>query len=85
MSRASKSRVVSTTEGRQRLPGLIQDVYGDKVVIAFGRYGRLLGALVPIEAVRLLAGLPVDADVEKRVRWAAVQCLAQEKAEDGVA
>jgi hypothetical protein len=42
-------RRVTTTEGRQRLPDLIQTVYGEKSVIIFHRYGRDLAALVPLE------------------------------------
>lgn len=43
------SRRITTTEGRQRLPDLIQEVYGEKCVIVFHRYGRELAALVPLE------------------------------------
>lgn len=42
-------RRVTTTEGRQRLPDLIQTVYGEKSVVIFHRYGRDLAALVPLE------------------------------------
>jgi hypothetical protein len=42
-------RKLSTTEGRQRLPDLIQEVYGEKTVIVFHRYGRDLAALVPLD------------------------------------
>lgn len=42
-------RRVTTTEGRQRLPDLIQEVYGEKTVIVFHRYGRDLAALVPLD------------------------------------
>jgi hypothetical protein len=41
-------RRVTTTEGRQRLPDLIQQVYGEKLVVIFHRYGRDLAALVPL-------------------------------------
>lgn len=46
----------STTAGSQRLPGILQTVYGDKSVVGLERYGLLLGAIVPPEAVLLLAG-----------------------------
>jgi hypothetical protein len=42
-------RRLTTTEGRQRLPDLIQQVYGEKCVIVFHRYGRDLAALVPLD------------------------------------
>lgn len=48
MSERKISRV-TTTEGRQRLPDLIQSVYGEKRVIVFRRYGRDLAALVPLD------------------------------------
>jgi hypothetical protein len=53
-------RRVTTTEGRQRLPDLIQQVYGEKSVIIFHRYGRDLAALVPLE---MLAALKLVKDV----------------------
>lgn len=40
---------VTTTDGRQRLPDLIQQVYGEKCIVIFRRYGRDLAALVPLE------------------------------------
>lgn len=42
---------LTTTEGRQRLPDLIQQVYGEKCVFVFHRYGRELAALVPLDMV----------------------------------
>jgi hypothetical protein len=60
------ARLLSTTEGRQRFPDLLQTCFGDKAVIGFDRYGRALGAVVPMEAVRLLAGY--DEAVDPRVR-----------------
>lgn len=64
----SPSRLLSTTEGRQRFPDILQTCFGDKAVIGFDRYGRALGAVVPMEAVRLLAGF--QESVEPRVREA---------------
>jgi len=51
------ARRVTTTEGRQRLPDLIQQVYGEKCVIVFHRYGRDLAALVPLDM------LPAEGEV----------------------
>lgn len=42
-------RRLSTTEGRQRLPDLIQSVYGEKSIVIFHRYGRELAALIPLD------------------------------------
>lgn len=61
-----QARLISTTEGRQRFPDLLQTCFGDKAVIGFDRYGRALGAVVPMEAIRLLAGY--DQSVDPRVR-----------------
>lgn len=43
---------ISTTDGRQRLPDLIQSVFGGEIdVVIFERYGRPLAALVPLKAL----------------------------------
>ena len=67
----------STTEGRQRFPDFLQTTFGNKAVIGFGRYGRALGAVVPIEAVRVLAGFPasVDEDIRRRIQRTAESLL----------
>jgi hypothetical protein len=57
----------STTEGRQRFPDILQVSYGEKAVIGFDRYGRALGALVPMEAVKMLAGHG-EGEVESGIR-----------------
>jgi len=71
--------VYSTTDGRQRFPDILQVTYGDKAVIGFDRYGRALGAVVPVEAVRMLAGYSnhVDDDVRARIKRAAMALLAE--------
>lgn len=71
-SRATKI-VYSTTDGRQRFPDILQVSYGEKAVIGFDRYGRALGALVPMEAVQMLAGNinNVDEDIVGRIQRAA--------------
>jgi len=65
--------VYSTTDGRQRFPDILQVSYGEKAVIGFDRYGRALGAVVPMEAVQMLAGRldAVDDDVRERIERAA--------------
>lgn len=69
--------VYSTTDGRQRFPDILQVSYGEKAVIGFDRYGRALGAVVPIEAVQMLAGCldNVDEDVRDRIERAAKALL----------
>lgn len=71
--------VFSTSEGRAKFPDLLQSAFGDKRIIGFDRYGRIMGAVVPIEAVRLLAGLEaeVEDDTRNRIAKAAKALLAQ--------
>lgn len=51
-----RGKLLSTSDGRKQFPALLQTCYGHKAVIGFDRYGLALGAVVPMEAVRLLAG-----------------------------
>jgi len=67
----------STTEGRARLPDFLQMCFGEKAVIGFERYGRVVGAVVPIELVKIVAGEEVDADTRARVRRSAQRLLRQ--------
>lgn len=60
--------IFSTSQGRAIFPELLQSAFGDKRVIGFDRYGRIMGAVVPIEAVRLLAGLEADVEEDTRMR-----------------
>lgn len=86
VSHPSTTKIVySTTDGRQRFPDILQVTYGDKAVIGFDRYGRALGAVVPVEAVRMLAGFSdnVDDDVRQRIQRAATALLAQLPSEQG--
>jgi len=78
--------VYSTTDGRQRFPDILQTSYGEKAVIGFDRYGRALGAVVPMEAVEMLAGAidNVDEDVRGRIKRAA-QALLETMADHGPA
>lgn len=71
--------VYSTTDGRQRFPDILQVSYGEKAVIGFDRYGRALGAVVPMEAVLMLAGKTedVDEDVKLRIERAAQKLLQE--------
>lgn len=84
--RSNKPQLVySTTDGRQRFPDILQVTYGDKAVIGFDRYGRAIGAVVPVEAVRMLAGKAefVDDDVRQRIQRAANALLEQLPGENG--
>lgn len=76
---------VTSTEGRQRFPEIMQDVFGEKAITGFHRYGRALGAVIPLEAVRLLAGCAhaVDPAMRKRIR-ATARALLKEQEEQGL-
>lgn len=76
--------VYSTTDGRQKFPDILQVSYGEKAVIGFDRYGRALGAVVPMEAVLMLAGKThdVDDDVKARIERAALKLLDEVGRED---
>ena len=70
-------RFCTTTEGRQQLPSILQDSFGLKSITGLHRYGRPLGAIIPIEAVRLLAGFPdaVDDATKLRIKNTALNLL----------
>ncbi len=71
--------VFPTTEGRRRFPDFIQDSYGTKTITGFDRYGRFLGAIVPPEAVFLLAdeGAEIDEFAKQRIRECARQLIRE--------
>ncbi|HTQ13157.1 MAG TPA: hypothetical protein VMH86_04715 [Rhizomicrobium sp.] len=75
---ASTSQVYSSTEGRQKFPDFLQVTYGEKAIIGFDRYGRALGAIVPIEAVQMLAeDTHVDDDMRRRIKRTAKSLLEE--------
>lgn len=75
--------LVSTSHGRTHFPEILQSSLADKSIIGFDRYGRVVGAVVPIEAVRMLAGFQesVDEDVQVRVKRAALALLREASGE----
>lgn len=59
-SRARKSKatpVLSTSEARANFAEALETAQVDNAVIGFDRYGRTVAALVPVEAIYMLAGL----------------------------
>jgi len=52
-----KARVYSTSEARANFAEALETAQVDNAVIGFDRYGRTIAALVPIEAVYMLAGM----------------------------
>src|SRR5262245_66371824 len=51
-----KARVYSTSEARANFAEALETAQVDNAVIGFDRYGRTIAALVPIEAIYMLAG-----------------------------
>lgn len=49
-------RSFSTSEGRANFALALETAGKEKTVVGFDRYGQPVAALVPIEAVRMLAG-----------------------------
>ena len=76
-SPSAPSLVYSTTIGRAKFAEFLQMTFGEKTVFGFDRYGRALGALVPMEAVKMLAGREVDPDVRRRIERSAQELLRQ--------
>ncbi|MFN3462651.1 MAG: hypothetical protein ACK4X1_01115 [Terricaulis sp.] len=76
-SRARKPKgapVLSTSEARANFAEALETAQVDNAVIGFDRYGRTVAALVPVEAVYMLAGLGkhVDADTRKEIEEGAL-------------
>lgn len=61
-----KARIYSTSEGRANFAEALELAQLEHAVVGFDRYGRPLAALVPIDAVRMLAGH--DSEVEPATR-----------------
>lgn len=76
-SRARKAKgppVLSTSEARANFAVALETAQSDNAVIGFGRYGRTVAALVPVEAIYMLAGLGklVDPATRKEIEEGAV-------------
>ncbi|ANP46544.1 hypothetical protein [Candidatus Viadribacter manganicus] len=61
--------VLSTSEARANFAEALETAQVDNAVIGFDRYGRTVAALVPVEAIYMLAGLGklVDAVTRKEI------------------
>ncbi len=76
-SRARKVKgppVLSTSEARANFAEALETAQVDNAVIGFDRYGRTVAALVPVEAIYMLAGLGkhVDAATRKEIEEGAL-------------
>lgn len=61
--RAAKSApMYSTSEARANFAEALETAQVDSAVIGFDRYGRTVAALVPVEAIYMLAGMGAKID-----------------------
>lgn len=59
-------RVYSTSEARANFKEKLEEAKAETAIIGFGRYGDTVAALVPVEAVYILAGMGAKVSAEKR-------------------
>jgi hypothetical protein len=52
----AKKRTISTSEARKHFAAALKTVHKEKMIIGFDRYTMSVAALVPVEAVYVLAG-----------------------------
>lgn len=77
--KAKTAPVYSTSEARANFAETLETVQAESAVIGFDRYGRTVAALVPIEAVYILAGMgaSVAPDLRSRIQGAASDFVDQ--------
>jgi cyanophycinase-like exopeptidase len=66
LARAAKKQMLSTSQARANFAEALGMAHEENTVIGFDRYGKLVAAVVPIDAVRMLAGR--SNEVEPAVR-----------------
>jgi len=76
---AKTAPVYSTSEARANFAEALETTQLDSAVIGFDRYGRTVAALVPVEAIYMLAGLggKIDAATRQKIDRAARAFVAQ--------
>lgn len=77
--KAKTAPVYSTSEARANFAETLELVQAESAVIGFDRYGRTVAALVPIEAIYILAGMStsIAPDLRSRVQEAARDFVLQ--------
>jgi hypothetical protein len=72
-ARKARASVLSTSEARANFAEALETAQVDNAVIGFDRYGRTVAALVPVEAIYMLAGLGrlVDPATRREIEQAA--------------
>jgi hypothetical protein len=73
-ARKPKTAVLSTSEARANFAEALETAQVDNALIGFDRYGRTVAALVPVEAIYMLAGLGklVDPATRKQIEEGAI-------------
>jgi endonuclease YncB( thermonuclease family) len=73
-ARKPKTAVLSTSEARANFAEALETAQVDNALIGFDRYGRTVAALVPVEAIYMLAGLGklVDPATRKEIEEGAI-------------
>lgn len=65
---AKRAHVYSTSDARANFAEALESAQVDKAIVGFDRYGRPVAALVPMDAIRILAGYEDRVDPALRVR-----------------
>ena len=73
-ARKPRTSVLSTSEARANFAEALETAQVDNALIGFDRYGRTVAALVPVEAIYMLAGFGrlVDPATRKQIEQGAV-------------
>jgi len=71
--RRAPTQVYSTSEARANFAETLEAVQIDGAIIGFDRYGRTVAALVPLDAIYMLAGqaAEITPDARRRIERAA--------------
>jgi len=70
------ARVLTTSQGRQKFPDLIQETYGHQTITMFTRYDRTIGGLISMDAVQMLIDPDsVHPDIRARIQRNAQEAL----------
>ncbi len=76
---AKTAQVYSTSEARANFAEALETAQLDSAVIGFDRYGRTVAALVPVEAIYMLAGMggKIDPAVRDKIDQGVRQFVTQ--------
>ncbi len=70
------ARVLTTSQGRQDFPNLLQDTFGHQTITMFTRYDRTVGGLISMDAVQMLIDKKlVDPATRRRIKKNAQEAL----------